>query len=375
MASVTIKKHTLTSASSGQINHLYRTHSNYGNEDIDTNRSGQNILLGCQSADAARAALRDRIAAVDSVLPPKRRASPKSRIVAIEYCITAPRADMSLDEQIRFLRAAYKAMQQLYGADNIICGVIHTDEMHEYQDVDGRRTTSRAHLHIIGVPYVEDKGINGKQFLTRQTYQTTNRAMDDVCLQMYGYAYQDGSKQRSKGTVEQLKRGRQNAVSYEIAHKAATDAACAAKIEQTEQDIAARWAQADADYVERMEQLNESYDRRKADDDDYLTERRQKADDEIRAYAKSAKDKIDAEAAKLRRAKLGELESLQQRIEDLERKKDTLQDVVYDLQDDMDLMVMAGWLQSNGDVLAAAQELAAGDMRQDYDRYEQEHGR
>jgi chromosome segregation ATPase len=199
--------------------------------------------------------------------------------------------------------------------------------------------------------------------------------MDDVCLQMYGYAYQDGSKQRSKGTVEQLKRGRQNAVSYEIAHKAATDAACAAKIEQTEQDIAARWAQADADYVERMEQLNESYDRRKADDDDYLTERRQKADDEIRAYAKSAKDKIDAEAAKLRRAKLGELESLQQRIEDLERKKDTLQDVVYDLQDDMDLMVMAGWLQSNGDVLAAAQELAAGDMQQDFDRYEQEHGR
>ena len=80
--------------------------------------------------------------------------------------------------------------------------------------MDGKHT-SRAHLHVIGVPFVPDKGINGKNFLQKDTYGRVNEAMDDICEALYGFKFQDGSKQRSRGSVEQLKHAQKQVAAYE----------------------------------------------------------------------------------------------------------------------------------------------------------------
>ena len=210
MASVTIRKHTMASASSGQINHCYRKHENYRNQDIDSSLTGENIYLGCNTSDEARAKLHGRIEECDSIIPPKRVR--QDRVVAVEYCIPAPREGMPVEQQEIFLRAAYEKMEQVYGND-IIFGAIHRDEVHHYEDSVGEHT-SRHHLHVMGVPRTETKGINGKEFLKRQKYHEINELMDEVCMSLFGYKYQDGTKQKSKGTVEQLKQGEKNAKEY-----------------------------------------------------------------------------------------------------------------------------------------------------------------
>ena len=221
MASVSISKHTMGSMCSGQISHIYRLHKNYGNKDIDLCRIGENMVVGCKTAADARNVLRKRIEEVDAVLPPKRVR--KDRVVAVEYCIPAPREDMTEEEQVEFLKQAYIGLCKKFGNDNIICGMIHLDERHKYKDVDGEHI-SRAHLHVIGVPFVENKGINGKQFLTKSTYVEVNKVMDEICESMFGYSFQDGTKQKSRGTVEQLKQGEINANAYEKKLKAEIDA-------------------------------------------------------------------------------------------------------------------------------------------------------
>ena len=211
MASVTITKHTMKSMCNGQISHIYRLHKNYSNKDIDTEQSSRNIIIG-GSADEIRQNLKDRVAEVDAVLPPKRVR--KDRITTVEFCIPSPREDMPEEEQIQFLKKAYLGISRKFGIENIMGGVIHVDEVHEYRDVDGTHK-SRCHLHVVGVPYVPGKGINGKDFLKRETYKEVNQSMDSICELMFNYKYQDGTKQKSRGTVEQLKQGEKNVIAYE----------------------------------------------------------------------------------------------------------------------------------------------------------------
>ena len=130
MASVTISKHTLASANGGQMSHCFREHARYSNEDIDTSLSSRNIVLGCRNASEARSRLRNRIEEVDKVLPPKRVR--KDRVVCVEYCVPAPRENMSLDEQIQFLRTAYEGFKELFGSENIICGTTTHSNTYEH---------------------------------------------------------------------------------------------------------------------------------------------------------------------------------------------------------------------------------------------------
>lgn len=212
MASTTVVKHTMASASSGQLNHIYRQHENYGNQEIDLSRAGDNVYFGCHNVHDARERLQHRIAELDEMLPPKKKR--KDRVVAISYELPAPRAGMSKEECDRFFRRVYKSYEQVYG-DDIICGAVHYDEVHEYTDIDGTKTMSRPHLHIIGIPNVADKGINGRAFYDRGLPNRLNKIADTVCMELFGYKYRDGSKQKSRGTVEQLKQGAKNARRHE----------------------------------------------------------------------------------------------------------------------------------------------------------------
>lgn len=202
MASITVQKWTTAAACGGQVAHVYRTREHYGNQDIDPAQAAANLFV--RDAAESRAAIRETIAAIDSVLPPKRIRADRKTIA--ELCIPAPRDGMTRDDAVRFLSAAYKEMATACDDMVIVGAAIHGDEVHGYIDPDSKeRRESRLHMHVLVVPNVPERGCNMKAWLTRNKYRELNRVLDRVCERELGYSYQDGSGQKSRGDVERMK--------------------------------------------------------------------------------------------------------------------------------------------------------------------------
>jgi outer membrane murein-binding lipoprotein Lpp len=201
MASVTIQKWTTAGACGGQINHIYRTREHYGNQDIDRALADRNEMAG--TAEEARARIRETIAWVDSVTPPKRVRGDRKTVA--ELCVPAPRSGMSDQDARQFLTAACEALVDAPGM-HVVGVALHGDETHEYIDPDSKeRVQSRLHLHVLVVPDVPGHGCNMKNWLTKSRYREINQLLDRVCKRELGYTYQDGTKSRSRGDVERVK--------------------------------------------------------------------------------------------------------------------------------------------------------------------------
>lgn len=201
MASVTIQKWSTAAACGGQINHIYRTREHYGNQDIDKTLADRNEMAG--TAEEARARIRETIAWVDSVTPPKRIRGDRKTVA--ELCVPAPRSGMSDQDARQFLTAACEALVEAPGM-HVVGVALHGDETHEYIDPDSKeRVQSRLHLHVLVVPDVLGHGCNMKSWLTKSRYKEINQLLDRVCKRELGYTYQDGTKSRSRGDVERVK--------------------------------------------------------------------------------------------------------------------------------------------------------------------------
>lgn len=201
MASVTIQKWSTAAACGGQINHIYRTREHYGNQDIDKTLADRNEMAG--TAEEARARIRETIAWVDSVTPPKRIRGDRKTVA--ELCVPAPRSGMSDQDARQFLTAACEALVEAPGM-HVVGVALHGDETHEYIDPDSKeRVQSRLHLHVLVVPDVPGHECNMKSWLTKSRYKEINQLLDRVCKRELGYTYQDGTKSRSRGDVERVK--------------------------------------------------------------------------------------------------------------------------------------------------------------------------
>lgn len=201
MASVTIQKWSTAAACGGQVNHIYRTREHYGNQDIDKTLADRNEMAG--TAEEARARIRETIAWVDSVTPPKRIRGDRKTVA--ELCVPAPRSGMSGQDARQFLTAACEALVEAPGM-HVVGVALHGDETHEYIDPDSKeRVQSRLHLHVLVVPDVPGHGCNMKSWLTKSRYREINQLLDRVCKRELGYTYQDGTKSRSRGDVERVK--------------------------------------------------------------------------------------------------------------------------------------------------------------------------
>lgn len=232
MASVTIQKWSTAAACGGQVNHVYRTREHYGNQDIDKTLADRNEMAG--TAEEARARIRETIARVDSVTPPKRVRADRKTVA--ELCIPAPRAGMSDQDARRFLTAACEALVDAPGM-HVVGVALHGDEVHEYVDPDSKtRAQSRLHIHVLVVPDVPGRGCNMKSWLTKVRYGEINRLMDKVCERELGYPYQDGTKSKSRGTVEVVKIASQRAEAEELAAKIDTMRQEAAKLDRVRQE-------------------------------------------------------------------------------------------------------------------------------------------
>lgn len=182
----------------------------YSNQHIDPARSHLNSEIRFHGAPRRETAaeeldrLRRRVAEIDAAEPPKRIRRDRVTMVSIE--VPAP-AGLPPEREEEFFRAAFVEIGRFCGgAQN--CGriQIHRDEVHEYTDpVTRERKMSRVHAHCVCIPYVAGRGVNCKAFTSRDRLRQIQQAIDSRCRRDFGIPYLDGSRQRSRGSVEDLK--------------------------------------------------------------------------------------------------------------------------------------------------------------------------
>lgn len=199
MASFTLMKHTTAGACRGQVAHIYRTNENYSNGDIRKELEGENLYL--RTAEESRAAIKATIRELDEKTPPKRVKADRKTVA--ELCFPAPREGMDWEDSMKFFNAVLEYCNARF---TVVGGGIHFDEIHDYIDPgDKQLHTSREHLHLLIVPDVPGKGCNMKSFATKALYNELNQALNELCRQELGYDYNDGTRQRSRGKVEDMK--------------------------------------------------------------------------------------------------------------------------------------------------------------------------
>jgi len=280
MASVTIQKWSTAAACGGQINHIYRTREHYGNQDIDRTLADRNEMAG--TAAEARARIRDTIAWVDLVTPPKRVRTDRKTVA--ELCIPAPRAGMSDQDARRFLTAACEELVDAPGM-HVVGVALHGDEVHEYVNQDSKtRAQSRLHLHVLVVPDVPGRGCNMKSWLTKARYGEINRLMDKVCKRELGYPYQNGTKSKSRGAVEAVKIASQRAEAEELAAKIDTMRQEATKLDKIRQ-------QARQDATRAAQEADKAVARARAAE--LAQKRSEEAQRQSEARAKAAEERAD----------------------------------------------------------------------------------
>ena len=213
MASINIKK--LHGGEAAAI--LAHTHRHdgrpgveYGNEHVDASRTHLNSVLHFRGAPAQEtsaeelARLKARVAEIDAVEPPARIR--KDRVTLVSFEVPVP-AGLPPEREAEFFKAAFSEIARFCGGRQN-CGTIriHRDEVHDYLDpVTREKRTSRVHAHCVAIPYVEGRGVNCKAFTSRERLRQIQQAIDSRCRRDLGIPYLDGSRQRSRGSVEDLK--------------------------------------------------------------------------------------------------------------------------------------------------------------------------
>lgn len=202
MASGKLKKYPTREALYRVANHNFRAKKNHSNKDIDPERTKYNRHYGGpQTAEEFRQKFREMIKAADAKKPPKRLK--KDRQTMLEVIVWSPRERMNPEDEARWSEAAYKAIEEMFPGQ-IIGGTYHADEVHDYT-LNGEEHRSRGHTHICMIPWTEERGLNMDAFYKRSLPNKINEKLDEVCMEMFGIPYRDGTGAKSDKTVEELK--------------------------------------------------------------------------------------------------------------------------------------------------------------------------
>jgi DNA repair exonuclease SbcCD ATPase subunit len=143
----------------------------------------------------------ERLAELDSVSGSNKR---KDRVTCFGLSIPFPK-DLHETNGEEWSSKVLDIVCEQYGEDNVINIYVHHDEKHIYANAeDGSKQESRSHIHIYVIPEVEGK-LNGKAFSSRQNMIKLNNSIQTMTQNDYGIDFMDGSKKKSKESVESLK--------------------------------------------------------------------------------------------------------------------------------------------------------------------------
>ena len=203
MASVNYKKLKLPQEVKAMLYHCdkeKRLETSHSNIDIDKSATPDNMqgdldyYAACQRYD-------ERITYLDSKPGANRR---KDRVTCFGLNIPAPK-DLKSDDEQEFFVEVLKLIAEQYGFENIIQYYMHLDEKHDYINAEtGERCMSRSHMQCYVVPEHNGK-LNGKWFSNRSNMVKLNNSIHLMAQEQFGATFMDGSKRKSRKTVEQLK--------------------------------------------------------------------------------------------------------------------------------------------------------------------------
>lgn len=218
---------------------LTREHSN---TDINKARTHLNMAFDAfeDGYTGVCKAYDDYIEALDANPKQNKR---KDRVTCVGLEIPAPDG-MSDDMAREWCVDAYEAVRERLG-DTVLGGVAHFDEIHDYRDPETKEVrTSRPHLHIYAVPDIGGR-LNAKQYTARRQMVGMNAAIEAMTAAKYpGFKFQNGTKKKSKKSVEALKNDSERA---EIIAKAEAEAA------KLVEDARQRADRMDAEAAQRLE--------------------------------------------------------------------------------------------------------------------------
>lgn len=203
MASVNYAKCKSRSEAKAIIRHCdkdERMKHEHSNNEIDKTKCSGNVQMKRSYAETCRR-LDDRIAELDGTTNTNRR---KDRVEVFMLETAVPQG-LTDKQKVAWVRRFRDVVADMYGEENILNVYYHVDEVHEYRDENGERAISREHVHLPIVP-VDSKGsLNGKWFSSARNMRKLNETLQAMTQQEFGVDYMDGSKRKSKKTVEQLK--------------------------------------------------------------------------------------------------------------------------------------------------------------------------
>ncbi len=177
-----------------------RLETNHSNIDINKSATPNN-LQGNLDYNAACKRYDDRIAFLDSQPGANRR---KDRVTCFGLNVPASK-DLKPEDERAFFMEVLEIIKNQYGEDNIIQYYVHQDEKHKYINAEtGEQCMSRSHMQCYVVPEHNNK-LNGKWFSSKSNMIKINNAIHSMAQEQFGVMFMDGSKKKSRKTVEQLK--------------------------------------------------------------------------------------------------------------------------------------------------------------------------
>lgn len=128
----------------------------------------------------------------------------KDAVRGVGFNIPAPEG-LTPDKEDAWFARALDIMGERYGLENICCYTIHRDEVHDYYDTEKQAwCKSRVHAQGILVPEV-DGSLCAKKVTARGRMMALNEAIDQMSRDEFGLAFMDGTKRKSRGSVEVMK--------------------------------------------------------------------------------------------------------------------------------------------------------------------------
>ena len=204
MASVNFEKLKLPQQVKAMLYHCdkeTRLAAEHSNIDIDKSVTLNNTQ-GNLDFYAAYKRYTDRIAELDQRLGANKR---KDRVTCFGLNIPTPK-DLKPEDEDAFFKEVLKIIAAQYGGfANVVQYFVHRDERHRYVNSEtGETCWSRTHLHCYVIPEHNGK-LNGKWFSNRSNMVKLNNSIHEMAQEQFNVSFMDGSKKKSRKTVEQLK--------------------------------------------------------------------------------------------------------------------------------------------------------------------------
>lgn len=206
MASVNFEKFKSVTQAKAVMRHCDKEEriktKQHSNDDINQQATKRNTQIMNRGYNATCQLFDERLAFLDEQPGANKR---KDRVVCFGLNIPAPNG-MDTQTAKEWFNKAYRAVCEQYGKQNVMNAYIHRDEQHEYTDTESNeKRMSREHMHVIVIPEHDGK-LNGKWFSSKRNMIQLNNTLHKMTEDDYSLQFMDGSKKKSRKSVEALKR-------------------------------------------------------------------------------------------------------------------------------------------------------------------------